>query len=148
MKGYYSDCDDFVEDSVVNNPVGYGIDEETPLDKNGSIKMITGEEKLVQSMKDIISTPVGTRFMNPSYGSKVYQALMEPNDYIAQDLTEFMVQDAITNNEPRVVVVGVTARVSTENKKVMNMQIYYKEKDSNDVKSFVYSANRQFPEME
>ncbi len=65
-------------------------------------QMLEDIEHLEQSIRDILSTPVGTRVMRRSYGSRVMYLLDRPvNATLVSDLQAAVVE-ALTRYEPRV----------------------------------------------
>ena len=46
----------------------------------GRTQINTGIDRLVQSMRNIIDTPLGSRFFLPSFGSR--ELIFEQNDFI------------------------------------------------------------------
>lgn len=145
--GYYSDFDDYTNETIIDNPIGRGIDVDTPVDRLGKEHYITGKKKILQCMKDVLDTPKGNRFMFPLYGSKLYQILEEPNDLILEDIAELYIKEALDEWEPRIIVDEVICRVSPEDNNVLLAQVNFHMKNSNDEESFVYSTNRVAPEM-
>lgn len=144
-KSYYSDIDLFEVEDNAPNPVGKGI-AEYDIYYTGSTRVISGREKIEQSMRQILDTPRGTRFFLPRFGSRLHELIGEPNDFIAKDLAELFVKEAIEEWEPRVVLVDVIA-VADSRETVLPIEIKYHMKDSNDVQSYIYSLNREIPEM-
>lgn len=144
-KSYYADIDAYEVEDNKPNPVGYGL-AEYEMHRFGRTRVITGKEKIEQSMRMILDTQQGSRFFLPLFGSKLYLLFDEPNDFIAKDLAELYVREAIELWEPRVVLVDVTATVNPVST-VIGINIEYRMKDSNSVESFIYSMNRQIPEM-
>lgn len=72
-------------------------------------KAISGEESVVQSVNDILTTPKGSRVMLREYGSDLYKLVGSNAD--AQDI-RYEVADAIDKWEPRFVFKNV--RLSQE----------------------------------
>lgn len=146
-RGYYGDFDEYKINAMYENPIGYGLDVENPVSMLDEEKYITGRRKIVQSMEDILSTPRGTRFMFPEYGSDLYKVLQEPNDMILVDVAELYIKESLKAWEPRVIIVDVICQISKKDPKVLLARIDYKMKDTSEVDSFVYSVNREVPEM-
>lgn len=63
---------------------------------------VTNEQSVTQSLKNIILTNLGERLFQPFIGSNVNAFLFEPNSGQFQTLIESYIDNAITNNEPRV----------------------------------------------
>lgn len=71
-------------------------------------KALTGDAHLVQSLGDIITTPIGTRPMQRDYGSLVPELLDRPGTRSNLLLLSMAVALAVARWEPRVVVRRVT----------------------------------------
>lgn len=65
-------------------------------------KSLEGIEHLEQSIRDILSTPVGTRVMRRSYGSRLMYLLDGPMNAALVAQIQSAVVEALTNYEPRV----------------------------------------------
>ena len=67
-------------------------------------KPLSGIEHLRQSIYDILSTPVGSRIMRRSYGSRLMYLLDGPmNDMLIAQIRSAVVE-ALNNYEPRIKV--------------------------------------------
>ena len=144
VRGYYGEFDNTSTDV---NLIGYGLSEKQPLTVDDKENYNTGKDRLVQCMVDILDTPKGTRFFKPAYGSNLYRVLFEQNDFIAQDMVKLFVRQAIEEWEPRVRLIDVKTSIDSKNRHIINVGVYYKIKDSTNIESFVYSFNRQVPEL-
>ena len=69
-------------------------------------RRITGADHLRQSVRDILTTPVGTRVMRRDYGSRV-PALIDSGDLVA---IQSAAAEALAVWEPRIEVTRVLAR--------------------------------------
>ena len=78
---------------------------------------ITGTEHLAQSIRDILSTPIGTRVMRRNYGSNLFDLI----DANITGLTLVQIYaataDALTRWEPRLRVTRVQAEQTPEQTK-------------------------------
>lgn len=66
--------------------------------------MDTALDVIGASIKDIIGTQIGERVMRPNYGCAIHDLPFEPGDNATKSLFRRHIIDAITLNEPRVVV--------------------------------------------
>lgn len=62
---------------------------------------------LHESMRQILGTRRGERFMRPEFGSRLDELLFEGNDAILSGLLRHEIVDALTRWEPRIVVTDV-----------------------------------------
>lgn len=74
--------------------------------------VIAGDEHLRQSIRDILTTPLGSRVMRRSYGSRLYQLIDAPmNPGLVADIVAASA-DAILRWEPRVTLKRVLVRTA------------------------------------
>lgn len=143
---FYQDLDGEFVVADDTDVVGRGLREFGMFDSFGQTQTNTGQERVVQSMRNIIQTPLGSRFFLPSFGSRVSELVFEPNDFILRDLIALYIKEAIKNWEPRVVVEEVL--VDTESsEEVCSVMINYRLKDRGDINNFVYSLNRDIAKL-
>ena len=88
--------------------VGKGMAEFRLFTNLGKVRVVGGAEKLVQSLRQIISTPLGSRFFLPTFGSKCYTLVYEPNDFVFRDLMAIYIKEAVARWEPRVLIDGIS----------------------------------------
>jgi len=74
----------------------------------GDVSKTTNDASIKQSLKNLIFTDYGERFFQPTIGSFVNRVLFEPNDIIAQTDLKYYITTTITQNEPRINLIGIT----------------------------------------
>jgi len=94
-----------------------------------------GRDAIEDSIKTILSTPVGSRFFLRSYGSRLQELLFEPNDDVLFSLLESFVFEAIEMWERRVQCVRVDCERDAD---WVNCSIQYRILKSNEIQSFIY----------
>jgi len=62
------------------------------------------QEHIHESIRQILGTRRGERFLLPEFGSRLHALLFEGNDAILQGLLRHEVIDALTHWEPRIVI--------------------------------------------
>lgn len=144
---YYSDYAYVDNNLIEDNPVGYAIDVKSPVDFLGKLNTCTGITRILQSIEDILNTRKGSRFFKPKYGSDLYKALMEPNEFVVRDLSRYYIIDALEEWEPRIQLIDVWCEIDEEDPNKMNAHIEFSLKNSRDPISYVYSTNREVPEL-
>lgn len=131
MAYYYNE--DFMEEFI-----GNGMSVTTVFDRiKANTKVISGTDKINDSIYTILSTKIGERFMLPEFGSKLYMILFEPNNYIFKDLANFYIRDALSKWEKRIEVIDVKVQTETEGN-IVPIEISYKITNSNIVETYVY----------
>lgn len=70
-------------------------------------KRLSGIDHLRQSIRDILTTPVGTRVMRRDYGSRLYQLIDAPMNRSTMLALYAATADALRKWEPRISVTSV-----------------------------------------
>jgi uncharacterized protein len=107
-------------------------------DGRGGIALVSDADKIEQSIRIILMTPIGQRVMRPTFGSRLYELVFAPADAETFGLAEMYVQDALTFWEPRIELVEVTATTEPIRRHVMLIKIRYRIKATHDERSLVY----------
>ena len=81
--------------------VGKGV-QLSPMHHLGKTVVNTGLDRVIQSLYCILSTPRGARLFNPEFGTKLYDCLDEPNDFILKDSLEYNIKQDIKTWEKRI----------------------------------------------
>jgi phage baseplate assembly protein W len=106
--------------------------------KRGSVKMVSAEEDIRQSLLILLSTTPGERVMQPSFGcglkSKVYENINESSVTILKD----MIKRAILFFEPRVVLESINADTTESYEGRLNFIIQYRVISTNTRHNIVY----------
>lgn len=78
-----------------------------------------------QSINNLLLTTPGERFFNPNIGSRIYNLLFEPLDFITGNQVKSEVEYTIKAFEPRVSLISVTTELDYDNDGY-NIEIEYK----------------------
>lgn len=97
-------------------------------------------ELLNQSIKIILSTPIGTRLFLPEFGSRIRELQFEPNDEVLHDLLGLLITQALVKWETRIKVVGVGFESIDD---LVECTVRYKTLSSNEINSYVYPFYRK-----
>ncbi|GLS27363.1 GPW/gp25 family protein [Marinibactrum halimedae] len=73
-------------------------------------KAITDIEHLKQSIRDILLTPIGSRIMRRSYGSRLMYLIDQPVNALLIATMQGAIIEALTNFEPRLKISRVQVR--------------------------------------
>lgn len=103
--------------------------------------VISGEEKINESIYSILSTRLGERLFLPEFGSKLHQILFEPNDLIRADLAKVYIKDALDKWEKRINLISVELEEVDYDTNTLPIVIYYRIANSNVTGSYVYPFN-------
>jgi phage baseplate assembly protein W len=89
------------------------------------INKIKNEMAIINAVKNIVLTSHYEKPFNPDYGSNVRKLLFENLDIITASAIEREISQSIANFEPRVKLIGVTAKPDFENNAFsIQMQFY------------------------
>lgn len=109
----------------------------------GSTGVSEGFDRINQSIRIILSTPVGTRAGNRKFGCKINTLIFEPNDLILADLLQLYVAEALQLWEPRINVADVVTSPDPENENIVNVDVYYFLRNSNILANMVYPFKKR-----
>lgn len=140
---FYDDLDEFKTTDMVPSPVGVGLAEFRVFQQRGT-RLNTGVDRIIQSMRMILDTPIGARFFIPTFGSRIHSFIGEPNDFILADLLAVFVREDILKWEKRIDITDVIPVIKGEQ---ISIKILFKLKNSTDIENFVYSINREIKEV-
>jgi phage baseplate assembly protein W len=85
--------------------LGTGWDFPPTFNKNSaSVEMISNEEDIKSSLKILLSTRIGERIMQPTYGCEMTKLLFEPIDTTLKTYIKDLINDAILYHEPRIIL--------------------------------------------
>jgi uncharacterized protein len=118
--------------------IGTGWNFPPKLNSRGGIALASDEEKIAQSIRIILSTPIGQRVMRPTFGSRMHELIFAPMNPETFGLAEMYVQDALNFWEPRIQVLDVTAGTDETQPGVLLIVIRYLIKAIHDERSLVY----------
>src|SRR5262245_60499291 len=81
------------------------------------------EESIKQSIRIILSTPLGERVMRPDFGCAIHELVFAPNSAATQGMAEHHVSEALLRWEPRIEVLNVRAVASGEQEEELLISI-------------------------
>lgn len=105
-------------------------------DESGNAKRVSDEENINQSINEILTTPLGTRFMNEEWGSNLELLQFEPNDAVLESLLITEIGDALRKFETRIQMTSIDFQDVNEAQK--DCLIHYRIRASNEIASFVF----------
>lgn len=99
--------------------------------------LVGGEQKLEQSIRVILGTPIGERPMRPEFGCKIWEFMFAPIDETTLSLMEDGVREALGRWEPRITVDSVVAERNSEAAGRVDLTITFRIRASNDERNLV-----------
>jgi phage baseplate assembly protein W len=108
--------------------IGIKIDPFTAsLEELKTVGVVKREAELVaESIHRLINTSPGERLHAPTLGSRIYEAVFEPNDAASITLAAFFVADAIQNFEPRVRIEEITPLFDSRQPNKLGIEITFR----------------------
>ncbi len=96
------------------------------------------EEDIRQAIQIILSTQKGERVMRPDFGCDIFNYVFGTMDYGSLRMMENTVTEALIRWEPRIHNLEVKSEVSAEMEGVVNFQISYLVRSTNNRYNMVY----------
>lgn len=84
------------------------------ISEKGALRMTADEEDIQASLRILLGTVAGERFMNPKYGLDMHEMLFEPMGTTAKTLLKDRVKYAILIYEPRISLLSLELDSSAE----------------------------------
>ncbi len=123
--------------------LGQSIKYPLQITEQGRPALSTGFDNIKESVYEILSTPVGSRFQLREYGSRLEELLFEPNDDILIAELEYNILDALDLWEKRIEVTTVVFEQPVNSPSLINCDIQYEILQSNTVDSTIFPFYRR-----
>ena len=88
------------------------------VDSAGDFSRIEGINVIINSLRNLLITPLESYPFNPEYGSKLYKKVWEPLDQQSQEDIEYEVKDRVALHDSRIRVTSVLISPLSDNKGV------------------------------
>ncbi len=118
--------------------VGRGFSFPMGVNTDGGIRMTRGPEDLDASMRVILSTAPSERLMRPQFGCRIWDLVFEPVNFNTLGQMAEAAGEAIAQWEPRVDVLGIECVPDVRDPYLVNIDIAYKVRATNDRRNLVY----------
>lgn len=102
-----------------------------------TVKMVSDEEDIQNSIETLLSTTVGERIMQPEYGCNLYRLLFEPMNQGTRTFIKNMIERAFLYFEPRVVLEDVAFEV-IQTEGIIRINLRYTIIATNNRYNYVY----------
>jgi phage baseplate assembly protein W len=77
------------------------------ISSTGDFAKVEGINVLLNSLKNLLGTPLGTYPFNPHYGSELYKQIFEPLDAETMEDIDFEVRDRVIEFDDRIQILNV-----------------------------------------
>jgi phage baseplate assembly protein W len=104
----------------------------------GGIEMARGDRDIQESIRIILSTPIGERRMRPNFGCGVHDLTFATNDPTTHGLIQHHVIEALTLWEPRIAVSDVRVFSDEVEPARVLVEIDYELRSTNERRNLVY----------
>jgi uncharacterized protein len=126
----------------INSIIGRGINfpvlfAEDPK-KNKLLETVEGSAVIGQSIHVILETRIGSRIMNPFFGSRLSTLTFMPNDIITRDLLYYYTIDALQKWERRITVNNIAFEYDRGNEYYIGIIITYIINSTHTPGTYVY----------
>jgi phage baseplate assembly protein W len=106
----------------------------------GEIALTNEQSEIEQAIMIILSTPIGSRVMRPTFGSRLHELIFAPNNSQTIAQARRYVEEALGMWEPRIELkaVDVLPDPQDRDRACLLIQIRYKVKATHDPRSLVH----------
>ena len=118
--------------------LGKGFKFPIRLNGRGGLSYVAAEESIAEAIWIIISTPLGSRVMEPEFGCNIHDYLFAPNNPNTIAAIVHSVQAALVRYEPRIDVMDVRAHSHPETPNTLLINIDYRVRANNAQLNLVY----------
>ena len=102
------------------------------------VKMISDEEDIRSSLAILLSTRIGERIMQPTYGCELTKLLFEPLDTTLKAYLKDLINDAILYHEPRIILNDLKLEPADMNEGIIEITLDYTIASTNTRYNYVY----------
>jgi phage baseplate assembly protein W len=117
--------------------IGNGWAFPAAINRNGSVRLVTGVEELDAAIRMILSTVPGERVMRPEFGCAMWDMIFAPLTAGTVGLIEQAVREALGRWEPRIDLESVVAEPEQATGTV-HIAVAYRVKATNDIRNLVF----------
>ena len=118
--------------------IGHGWAFPLKVDTQGGIALTSEKDELEQAILIILGTPVGTRVMRPTFGSRLHELVFAPNNSHTAAQARRFVEEAIGMWEPRIRILEIIVQPHDNQDNCLVVEITYQVKTTHDKRSLVY----------
>lgn len=124
--------------SRIDEYIGSSIAFPFQINESGKLFSVKGENSILSSCIEIITTPIGQRLFLPEYGCKISKLLYRTYTSGTKELIETVVSDAIETWEGRATFKKIEFDESGIDKGIVVLHIFVEVKATYEIISFTY----------
>lgn len=100
--------------------------------QNG-VALVSGDDSIRQAVLLLLMTRRGERVMRPTYGCDLHRLMFAPNNDATANIAEYYVRTALTQWEPRIDIVKLTAVPSLARPNILEITLDYQVRTTGSV---------------
>ena len=100
--------------------------------QNG-VALVSGDDSIRQAVLLLLMTRRGERVMRPTYGCDLHRLMFAPNNDATANIAEYYVRTALTQWEPRIDIVKLTAVPSLTRPNILAITLDYQVRTTGSV---------------
>ncbi len=104
---------------------------------SNSVVMVSKETDIEQSLEILLSTSLGERFLQPTYGCNLHDYLFESLDEAMKRFLQDLIETAILYHEPRIKLIKINTRTRAEEGLIL-FELEYWIRTTNTRTNYVY----------
>ena len=102
------------------------------------VELVAGEDDIRESLKILLATQVGERFLQPKYGCNLDELIFEPLNTTVRTYIRGLVKQAILIYEPRIELEDVVIEALDEPAGKIELVVYYQVRATNSRNNLVF----------
>lgn len=118
--------------------IGQGWSFPIKVNAKGALDWSSGPDRIQSAIWIILSTSLNERLMMPDFGASIKDYVFESNSATVRNQLVNEIQKALTQWEPRIQLVSVTATTSPTQDSLVLISIDYQISDTNELYNMVY----------
>ena len=120
--------------------VDFENDYKSKITPAGDFEKVYGIHCLLNSLRNLLLTPLGTYFFDPSYGSELYKKVFEQADDITQQEIIYEVSDRVKQFDPRIRITKVDVSFFSD-QKGFRVNVYIQNNNRNEKTTIDFSED-------
>jgi uncharacterized protein len=118
--------------------IGHGWAFPPHINAQGRFAMTNERSELDQSIRIILSTPLGQRVMRPTFGSRLQDLVFAPNNSHTLAEARRFTEEALGMWEPRIQISQINVHTDDQDRNCLVISIEYEVKATHDRRSLVF----------
>lgn len=104
----------------------------------GGLSYVSGAQAIEESIWIVLSTPPGSRVMEPAFGCGIHRMVFAPNNANTRATIQQEVERSLLRFEPRIDVLSVRAEAAPDSEATLLIHVDYRIRANNAFHNLVY----------